>query len=223
MRIRVISRPAVFHLPQLCSNFHCCGAFLHLLHKAWRLHRAQGLHQHQPHPLRHHFHRLHSAQDPGTVWTSLRPYWYRCTWKHIKCTFVLFVTGSSATLRFAPGFTHLPLHHVCHLVRNDQQSKWVSSCLVPQLQLFSLGYGCSIVIILTVFCQYIYLLIIYCSILIMLVSFYMASYRNKELLFANSWHTFPTLVVAVGLVVSTVRPLKNIYTKHLKCIETIHI
>lgn len=50
--------------------------------------------------------------------------------------------------------------------------------------------ACFAVIVLTVFFQYMYLLIICCSILIVLVSCPMTCYRNKELLFANSWHTF---------------------------------
>lgn len=70
--IHVISRPAFFHRPLLCPGHHCCGAFLRLLYAAGRLHRAQGLHQPQPHPLRHHLYCLHPTQDTGTVWTSLK-------------------------------------------------------------------------------------------------------------------------------------------------------
>lgn len=34
-----------FYLPQLCPGFHCCGAFLRLLHTAWWLCRTQSVHQ----------------------------------------------------------------------------------------------------------------------------------------------------------------------------------
>lgn len=40
---------------------------------------------------------------------------------HIHFVDYVCVTGSSAILWFAPGFTYLPLHHVCDLVCNDQQ------------------------------------------------------------------------------------------------------
>lgn len=64
-----ICRPAVFHCAPLCAGHHCCGAFLHLLHYPWWLHRAQGLHQPQSDILCHHLRCQHPTQDPGTFKT----------------------------------------------------------------------------------------------------------------------------------------------------------
>lgn len=60
-------RAAVFYFSPLCTGFHCCGAFLHLLHAARWLHGEQSLHQPQPHLLHHHFHCLHLTKDTGRV------------------------------------------------------------------------------------------------------------------------------------------------------------
>lgn len=63
--VDVICRPAVLHHSLLCTGFSCCGAFLHLLYKAWWLYGAQSLHQPQPHLLHHHLCGLHFTQSPG--------------------------------------------------------------------------------------------------------------------------------------------------------------
>ncbi len=141
---------------------------------------------------------------------------------YVICMFVLFVTGSPATLRFAAGFTHLPLHHVCHLVCNDQQSRWVSWCLS------SVAFDCMLSY------DYTHCFLSLCAFADYLLQhfhhtgeFSMACCRNKKLIVSTpslshvAWSASPKwmatmgkLVVTVGLVLSTCRHLRSIYTLH---------
>lgn len=152
----------------------------------------------------------------------------------------VLVTGSPTTLRFAAGFTHLPLHHVCHLVCNDQQSKWVPCCLSPLLQLSSVAFGCMLscdythcFLSISVFADYLLQHFDHTG------EFSMACCRNKSCfllivstpsLSQGAWSASPKwvatmgkLVVTVGLVFSTRSHLRSIYRLYYKCIFTIHI
>lgn len=62
----VYRSPLLYH-PALCPGFYCCGAFLFVLHQTWQLHRAQGLHQSQPHLLYHRLRGVHPAQSTGMI------------------------------------------------------------------------------------------------------------------------------------------------------------
>lgn len=60
-------RPPVVYYPALCPGCWCCGAFLSVLHQTWWLHRAQGLHQPEPHLLYHRLCGVHSTQSTGKI------------------------------------------------------------------------------------------------------------------------------------------------------------
>lgn len=103
--------------------------------------------------------------------------------------FALFVSGSPATFRFAPGFPHLPLHHVRHLVCNDQQSKWVSCCLSPHVALLFWWHA-----LLWLYSQFSFNICIYWLSATAFWSYWWVvpwhTIGTKSCFLFNSWHTF---------------------------------